>query len=57
MVFYFCLQLTYSMSNVIIKFLQNFKDSTDEQILEDGGHFELSPMYHNLMFYHFRLQT
>ncbi|MDB2317670.1 heparinase II/III family protein, partial [Flavobacteriales bacterium] len=23
----------------------------NEQILEDGGHFELSPMYHNLMLY------
>ena len=23
----------------------------DEQILKDGGHFELSPMYHQLMLY------
>jgi hypothetical protein len=27
------------------------KTQLNEQILEDGGHFELSPMYHNLMLY------
>ena len=27
------------------------KVKLDEQILKDGGHFELSPMYHQLMLY------
>lgn len=26
-----------------------FKEQLDEQILDDGGHFELSPMYHSIM--------
>ena len=35
----------YAISNKILK------DQLNEQVLNDGGHFELSPMYHILMLY------
>lgn len=32
-----------------VKFLQKLKDQCEEQILKDGMHYELSPMYHKLI--------
>lgn len=31
------------------KWKKNYLDQLKEQILDDGGHFELSPMYHNII--------
>ena len=31
------------------KYMQKLKEQTDEQVLHDGMHFELSPMYHKLI--------
>jgi hypothetical protein len=33
------------------KAIEILKEELDEQILEDGGHFELSPMYHQIMLF------
>lgn len=45
------------------KYVYKLENQLDEQILQDGGHFELSPMYHQLMLframdtYNFMLQS
>ena len=43
--YYFKDETLYNKANEILK------EELDEQILEDGGHFELSPMYHQLMLF------
>ena len=43
---------TYFQNNKWIKKAQKvLKKEIEEQILEDGAHFELSPMYHNIIFF------
>lgn len=36
--------------SVYVKVLKDFKDECKEEILSDGMHFELSPMYHKIIF-------
>jgi len=43
--YYFKDEKLYAKATVILK------TELDEQILEDGGHFELSPMYHQIMLF------
>ena len=43
--YYFKDETLYNKAKEILK------EELDEQVLEDGGHFELSPMYHQLMLF------